>query len=72
MKLAISRLTSEIAVIGSKDSMNIGPGAQVDLDRVVGEVAAQPFTVADALGEELLASFEIVAPAVDPVAAEEE
>lgn len=69
MKIAICQLTSEVSVLGARASLRIGPGAQVDLDQVIGDEApvrdatgavvqpARPCTLADALGPALLVHF---------------
>lgn len=50
-------------MLGTRDAVAIGPGTEVDLDHVVGEHC----TLADALGPELLAAFDVVTPAApDP------
>lgn len=56
----ISDLT--VSVLGSRESMAIGPGAVVDLDLVVGDREGRPETLADALGP-LVAHFREDAPA---------
>jgi hypothetical protein len=63
MRMAIYRGTGEIHLMGNRDGLSLGPGAHVDLDRVIGVQDGRPSTVADQLGPALLALCEVVAPA---------
>lgn len=60
MKIAICQRSAEIAVVGARASVRIGPGAQVDLDQVMGGSADAPCTLEQALGTDLLKAFVLV------------
>ncbi len=57
MKIGICQLTSEVTVVGARVSVRIGPGAQIDLDQVVGHGEGRAVTLEEALGPELLTRF---------------
>ena len=64
MKIAVCHLTSEVAVIGSRTAVRIGPGAQVDLDQVIGDGVR----LEEALGRELVDHFTLVPVEAAPLA----
>lgn len=63
MRRAICTSDIQLHVLGSKGSVNIGRGTEVDLDQVIGETgdgaAATPTTLGDALGPHV-AHFDVV------------
>ncbi len=50
MRMATCVADIQLSVLGSKESVQIAKGSEVDFDRVIGESAGVPVTLEQALG----------------------